>query len=42
MADAITNTSPLIYLDRIRRLELLPELFGEVWVPRDDLVVASK
>ncbi len=33
MAEAITNTSPLIYLDRIRRLEWLPELFTEVWVP---------
>ncbi len=33
MAEAITNTSPLIYLDRIRRLEWLPQLFEEVWVP---------
>ncbi|MCP3962716.1 MAG: DUF3368 domain-containing protein, partial [bacterium] len=33
MAEAITNTSPLIYLDRIRRLEWLPRLFDEVWVP---------
>ena len=33
MAEAITNTSPLIYLDRIRRLEWLPELFEEVWIP---------
>ena len=33
MADAITNTSPLIYLDRIHRLDWLTELFGELWVP---------
>ncbi len=33
MADAISNTSPLLYLHRIAALSWLPQLFGEVWVP---------
>jgi len=33
MAEAISNTSPLLYLYRIDALEWLGELFGEVWVP---------
>lgn len=33
MADAISNTSPLLYLYRIAALSWLPQLFGEVWVP---------
>ncbi|MEZ4301616.1 MAG: DUF3368 domain-containing protein [Polyangiaceae bacterium] len=33
MADAISNTSPLLYLHRIGALAWLGELFGEVWVP---------
>jgi len=38
--DAISNTSPLLYLYRIGALDWLPELFGEVWTPkavRDEL-----
>ena len=33
MPDAITNTSPLVYLYRIQAIEWLPELFGNVYVP---------
>lgn len=31
--DAISNTSPLIYLYRIKALDWLPHLFGEMWTP---------
>jgi predicted nucleic acid-binding protein len=31
--DAVSNTSPLLYLYRIEALNWLPELFGEIWVP---------
>lgn len=34
MADAISNTSPLVYLYRIGGLEWLRHLFAEVWVPQ--------
>lgn len=33
MPDAITNTSPLVYLHRIQALEWLPRLFDEIWAP---------
>lgn len=33
MHKAISNTSPLLYLYRIGALELLPQLFDEVWIP---------
>jgi predicted nucleic acid-binding protein len=33
VADTVSNTSPLIYLHRLRRLELLPLAFGKVIVP---------
>ena len=33
MPDAISNTSPLVYLYRIQALEWLPKLFSRVWVP---------
>ncbi len=33
MLNAISNTSPLLYLYRIEGIEWLPELFGEIWVP---------
>ncbi len=33
MPDAITNTSPLVYLYRIGALDWLPKLFGEIWLP---------
>jgi predicted nucleic acid-binding protein len=33
MPEAISNTSPLLYLYRIGVLSWLPKLFGEVWVP---------
>jgi predicted nucleic acid-binding protein len=29
----ITNTSPLLYLHRIRQLDLLPTLYGSIVVP---------
>jgi predicted nucleic acid-binding protein len=32
MPDAISNTSPLVYLYRIQAIEWLPELFGNVYV----------
>lgn len=33
MPEAISNTSPLLYLYRIGVIEWLPALFGEVWIP---------
>ncbi len=33
MPNAISNTSPLLYLYRIGALPLLPKLFDEVWIP---------
>lgn len=33
MPDAISNTSPLLYLYRIQAIEWLPRLFSKVWVP---------
>lgn len=33
MPDAISNTSPLVYLYRIQAIEWLPKLFGNVYVP---------
>jgi predicted nucleic acid-binding protein len=33
MADAINNTSPLLYLYRGGVLEWLPQLFSEIWIP---------
>jgi hypothetical protein len=33
VADTVSNTSPLIYLHRLRRLDLLPLSFGRVIVP---------
>lgn len=33
MPDAITNTSPLVYLYRIGALDWLPKLFDEIWIP---------
>jgi len=33
MPDAISNTSPLLYLYRVGVLEWLPQLFREIWIP---------
>lgn len=33
MHKAITNTSPLFYLHRIGKIDLLPKLFYEIWTP---------
>lgn len=33
MPNAISNTSPLLYLYRIKALHLLPKLFDEIWIP---------
>lgn len=33
MPDAVSNTSPLIYLHRIGVFGWLPEMFGEIWIP---------
>jgi len=33
MPDAISNTSPLLYLYRGGVLEWLPQLFNETWIP---------
>ena len=33
MPDAISNTSPLVYLYRLEIVEWLPRLFSEIWVP---------
>ena len=34
MPDAITNTSPMLYLYRIGRLEWLPQLCDDLWIPQ--------
>lgn len=34
MPEAISNTSPLLYLYRIGGLDWLPELFTGVWTPQ--------
>ncbi len=34
MPEAISNTSPLLYLFRIAVLDWLPSLFEDIWVPR--------
>lgn len=33
MPQAISNTSPLLYLHRVGALDWLPKLFGEIWAP---------
>lgn len=33
MPDAISNTSPLLYLYRINAIAWLPQLFNELWIP---------
>ena len=33
MPEAVSNTSPLLYLYRVGALEWLPRLFSEVWIP---------
>jgi predicted nucleic acid-binding protein len=33
MPEAISNTSPLLYLHRVGVLEWLPRLFSEIWIP---------
>lgn len=33
MPDAISNTSPLVYLHRIGVIEWLPQLFNSIWLP---------
>jgi hypothetical protein len=33
MPEAISNTSPLLYLYRIEALDWLPELFTQIWTP---------
>ncbi len=34
MPEAISNTSPMLYLHRIGVIEWLSELFGAVWIPQ--------
>ena len=33
MPEAISNTSPLLYVYRLDASDWLPQLFGEVWIP---------
>jgi len=33
MPNAISNTSPLLYLYRINAIDWLPQLFDELWIP---------
>lgn len=33
MSEAITNTSPLVYLHRVQAIEWLPQLFSAIWTP---------
>ena len=44
MPEAITNTSPLLYLYRIQAIDWLPRLFDEVWAPdavKDELLAGQ-
>lgn len=34
MPNAISNTSPLLYLGRAGIIEWLPKLFEEIWIPQ--------
>ena len=34
MAETVSNTSPLLYLYRIKVLDWLPALGGEIWIPK--------
>jgi hypothetical protein len=34
MPEAITNTSPMLYLYRIGVLEWLPQLCDDIWIPQ--------
>lgn len=38
MPEAISNTSPLLYLYRINALDWLPELFSEIQVYGQDIL----
>ena len=38
MPEAISDTSPLLYLHLIGRLDWLPRLFGQIWIPSAVLV----
>jgi predicted nucleic acid-binding protein len=41
MPKAISNTSPLLYLYRIKAINWLPKLFDEIWMPeavKDELL----
>jgi predicted nucleic acid-binding protein len=42
VADAIFNTSPLIYLHRIGALDWLPRLLGALWTPNAVAVELSE
>jgi predicted nucleic acid-binding protein len=45
MLQAISNTSPLLYLYRIGLIDRLPEIFGEIWTPEAvhvELMVGDK
>ena len=45
MLNAISNTSPLLYLYRIEAIEFLPKLFGKILIPMaivDELEVGKK
>lgn len=34
MPEAISNTSPLVYLHRIEALPWLPQIFSSIWIPQ--------
>jgi hypothetical protein len=45
MPNAISNTSPLLYLYRLQAIEWLPRLFSKVWAPTavvEELDIAAK
>jgi predicted nucleic acid-binding protein len=45
MPEAITNTSPVLYLHRIGVLEWLPQLCDDIWIPQavvDELQVGRR
>jgi len=42
VADAIFNTSPLVYLHRIGALDWLPRLLGAIWTPHAVVIELSE
>lgn len=41
MPDAISNTSPLVYLHRIDALDWIPQIFSSTWIPQQVITELS-